>query len=556
MANDAIQRLLEGCDRGTDVGVRDFAIIILLARLGLRSIEVARLELHEVDWRGGELVVPGKGGGRDRLPLPAEVGEALVAYLTGDRGSRTGSGHTRLFLTCRAPRQPIRADLVGDVVERACLRAGLPRVGPHRLRHALAAELLSQGAGLVAATGSVAQGEPQGVVSDQVRVVTYARVSTAEQVEKGTSLPDQRRRLAAAVTARAAVLVEHFDDAGVSGALHSRPGLDRLLARVEAGGVDALMATKIDRISRSAVGLLNLVEKLREHGCHVVLIDEGLDTSTPAGDLTFGVLGVIGGWERRRISERTQQSRRAAAQNEGRFVSSTPPFGYRVVSAPSKRGKRLVTDDAQAETIRTIPTTDRGRLERSYRCGRTEFGGYGASACVFLVRCLSASLGPEGTASSSGLRNLDLRWHLRLHPSDPHPGAVSAMVSLATGPHRAATTAPRSLPAVRCSADAVRARGHGANRRNPTPDLLLPGPLPFHHRPPPARILPQRPRRRRRRSRPATRQTRPRHAAGTRTRRQTLPPGPNRANPTGVIAGWKNILNVLTMANGDRLVIN
>lgn len=191
-------------------------------------------------------------------------------------------------------------------------------------------------------------------MSRQVRIVTYARVSTAEQVEKGTSLSDQRRRLAAAVTSRAAELVEHFDDAGVSGVLDSRPGLDRLLARVEAGGVDAVMATKIDRISRSAVGLLNLVEKLREHGCHVVLIDEGLDTSTPAGDLTSGVLGVIGGWERRRISERTQQGRRAAAQNEGRFVSSTPPFGYRVVSAPARRGKLLVRDDAQAETIRTI----------------------------------------------------------------------------------------------------------------------------------------------------------------------------------------------------------
>jgi len=100
-----------------------------------------------VDWRAGELVVRGKGRRQDRLPLPAEVGEALVAYLSGPR-SRLADTH--LFLTCRAPRGPIRADLVGDVVQRACLRAGLPRVGPHRLRHALAAELLRQGAGLVA----------------------------------------------------------------------------------------------------------------------------------------------------------------------------------------------------------------------------------------------------------------------------------------------------------------------------------------------------------------------------------------------------------------------
>jgi site-specific recombinase XerD len=142
-----VQLLLDSCDRSTDVGVRDFAIMMLVARLGLRSIEVARLELRDVDWRAGELVVRGKARRQDRLPLPTEVGEALVAYLSG---SRRSAGAQRLFLTCRAPRGPIRADLVGDVVQRACLRAGLPHVGPHRLRHALAAELLRQGAGLVA----------------------------------------------------------------------------------------------------------------------------------------------------------------------------------------------------------------------------------------------------------------------------------------------------------------------------------------------------------------------------------------------------------------------
>jgi site-specific recombinase XerD len=142
-----VQLLLDSCDRGTGVGVRDLAIMTLVARLGLRSIEVARLELADVDWRAGELVVRGKARRQDRLPLPAEVGEAVAAYLAR---ARTPAGDRRLFLTCKAPRGPIRADLVGDVVERACLRAGLPRVGPHRLRHALAAELLRQGAGLTA----------------------------------------------------------------------------------------------------------------------------------------------------------------------------------------------------------------------------------------------------------------------------------------------------------------------------------------------------------------------------------------------------------------------
>ena len=122
-------------------------MMTLVARLGLRSIEVARLELEDLDWRAGELVVRGKARRQDRLPLPAEVGEALVAYLSAGRNP---SGARHLFLTVRAPRGPIRADLVGDVVERACRRAGLPQVGPHRLRHALAGELLRRGAGLVA----------------------------------------------------------------------------------------------------------------------------------------------------------------------------------------------------------------------------------------------------------------------------------------------------------------------------------------------------------------------------------------------------------------------
>lgn len=78
-----VQRLLESCDRSTAVGVRDYAIMMLVARLGLRSIEVARLELRDVDWRAGELVVRGKARRQDRLPLPPEVGEALVSYLSG-----------------------------------------------------------------------------------------------------------------------------------------------------------------------------------------------------------------------------------------------------------------------------------------------------------------------------------------------------------------------------------------------------------------------------------------------------------------------------------------
>ncbi|MFJ8002693.1 tyrosine-type recombinase/integrase [Streptomyces sp. NPDC096310] len=147
MAVGDVQRLLDHTPRHGTVGIRDYAILMLVARLGLRSIEVARLLLDDIDWRCGEIVVRGKGHREDRLPLPADVGEALIVYVTGPR-PRLDARH--VFLTCKAPHGPIRADLVGDVVERACRRAGTRKVGPHRLRHALAADMLRQGAGLTA----------------------------------------------------------------------------------------------------------------------------------------------------------------------------------------------------------------------------------------------------------------------------------------------------------------------------------------------------------------------------------------------------------------------
>ncbi len=146
LAADDVQRLLDSCDRGQSVGVRDFAILMLVARLGLRSIEVARLQLGDIDWRAGEMAVRGKGGRWDRLPLPCDVGKALAAYLCEGRPQTLVR---EVFLMSKAPKRRIRADLVNDVTRRACRRAGLPIVGAHRLRHALATEMLHQGATLI-----------------------------------------------------------------------------------------------------------------------------------------------------------------------------------------------------------------------------------------------------------------------------------------------------------------------------------------------------------------------------------------------------------------------
>ena len=139
-----IEALLAGCDRSTLDGARDHAILTLLARLGLRSIEIARLQLDDLDWRAGDLLVRGKARRDDRLPIPADVGTALAEYLA----LRCRHESRFVFLTLRAPIRPIRADLVGDVVQRHCRQAGVPHVGPHRLRHTLASRMLARGAAL------------------------------------------------------------------------------------------------------------------------------------------------------------------------------------------------------------------------------------------------------------------------------------------------------------------------------------------------------------------------------------------------------------------------
>jgi len=141
-----VQLLLDSCDRGDPVQARDYAILMLVARLGLRSIEVARLELGDIDWRGGRIILRGKASREDGMPLPLDVGRALAAYLADVRPK---TSLRSVFLSCKAPRRGIRPDLVSDVTRRACDRAGLPRVGAHRLRHTLATEMLRRGVKLV-----------------------------------------------------------------------------------------------------------------------------------------------------------------------------------------------------------------------------------------------------------------------------------------------------------------------------------------------------------------------------------------------------------------------
>ena len=127
------------------MGRRDFAILTFLVRLGLRRGEVAALQLGDIDWRAGEVVIRGKGRHEERLPLPVDVGEAVVAWL--QRG-RPRCRFTSVFIRFRAPMAAMSPASVSYVVRAASLRAGLAPVNAHRLRHTAATQMLRAGAGM------------------------------------------------------------------------------------------------------------------------------------------------------------------------------------------------------------------------------------------------------------------------------------------------------------------------------------------------------------------------------------------------------------------------
>ena len=154
---DVVARLLASCDPGTTVGRRDLAILTVLARLGLRIGEVAGLELDDVDWHHGELAVEGKGARRERLPLPVDVGEALVAYLSA---GRPPSACRAVFLRVHAPIAALSPSSVSGVVGRACRRAGVPPASAHRLRHSAATSMLRSGASLAEVGQVLRQSRP------------------------------------------------------------------------------------------------------------------------------------------------------------------------------------------------------------------------------------------------------------------------------------------------------------------------------------------------------------------------------------------------------------
>lgn len=148
LAPDEVTRVLNACDRSSPVGRRDYAVLLLLARLGLRGREVVRLELDDIDWHTGALTVRGKGSVRSQLPLPSDVGEALATYLRRDRPR---CATRQVFVRARAPHRGLgHPSTISTLVRMALTRAAVnaPMKGAHVLRHSLATDLLRHGASL------------------------------------------------------------------------------------------------------------------------------------------------------------------------------------------------------------------------------------------------------------------------------------------------------------------------------------------------------------------------------------------------------------------------
>lgn len=149
LAPEQVEAIITAVRVDTPIGRRNYAMVLLLARLGLRAPEVAAMQLNDVDWRAGEIIVRGKGKRHDRVPMPSDVGEALAEYIRRDRvtPSRT------LFVNSRSPHEPFRnGQVLNTILKGAFAKAGLTRptkyVGSHILRHSLATNLVRRGASL------------------------------------------------------------------------------------------------------------------------------------------------------------------------------------------------------------------------------------------------------------------------------------------------------------------------------------------------------------------------------------------------------------------------
>jgi DNA invertase Pin-like site-specific DNA recombinase len=188
------------------------------------------------------------------------------------------------------------------------------------------------------------------------RVLGYLRVSTSEQADSGAGLDAQRMAITAEAD-RQGWTVEFVTDAGLSGATLARPALTAALDRLDSGDADALVAAKLDRVSRSVADFAGLLDRAQRKGWRLVLLDTGVDTSTASGELVSNMLASAAQYERRLISQRTRDglaAKRAQGVRLGRPSVLPTDVVQRIVTERAEgKGLRIIAEGLTAEGIRT-----------------------------------------------------------------------------------------------------------------------------------------------------------------------------------------------------------
>src|ERR1035438_2737725 len=160
-----------------------------------------------------------------------------------------------------------------------------------------------------------------------MRVIGYARVSTDKQADRGVSLDAQTEKIRAMVVVHGAELVDIIVEAGESAKSLNRPGMQRLLALVDSGSVQAVIVAKLDRLTRSVKDLCELLERFERRGVALISVAESLDTGSAAGRLVLNIMTAVSQWEREAIGERTRDAMRHQ-KSKLEFVGNAP-YGYR-----------------------------------------------------------------------------------------------------------------------------------------------------------------------------------------------------------------------------------
>jgi site-specific DNA recombinase len=195
---------------------------------------------------------------------------------------------------------------------------------------------------------------------DSIRVATYARVSTQEQVE-GTSMEFQDAQLTGYCALQNWTIINAYTDPGFSGKDGDRPGLERLLSDAKIGLFDKVLVFKLDRLARNLRLLLEIEQKLRGYGVSLISVKEAIDTSSSTGKMMFQMFGMVAEWERETIIERTSNGKLQRFKS-GCWAGGKVAFGY----AYDKSTKKLVVDENNARIIR--------RIFSEYADGKTLYG--------------------------------------------------------------------------------------------------------------------------------------------------------------------------------------